>query len=81
MAAVLERLAGAAAQCGDWLSHADRVRALRDNFLVIEIAVFGFLVAGTHGWIVPLDEPNTTDFVSFLRRRQPCRCGHAGARL
>ena len=23
------------------------------------------MVAGTHGWIVPLDKPTTTDFVSF----------------
>ena len=33
--------------------------------LVLELAVFAFIVAGTHGWIVPLDAPNTTDFVSF----------------
>jgi hypothetical protein len=33
--------------------------------LAIEIAVFLFLVAGTHGWIVPLDRPTTTDFASF----------------
>jgi alpha-1,2-mannosyltransferase len=49
---------------GDWLSH-NRMRAYVIILLVIEIAVFSFLVAGTHGWIVPLDKPNTTDFVSF----------------
>ena len=49
---------------GDWLSH-NRMRAYVIILLVIEIAVFSFLVAGTHGWIVPLEKPNTTDFVSF----------------
>jgi alpha-1,2-mannosyltransferase len=33
--------------------------------LAIELAIFGFIVAGTHGWIVPLPRPTTTDFVSF----------------
>jgi alpha-1,2-mannosyltransferase len=33
--------------------------------MAIEVAMFVFMVAGTHGWIVPLDRPNSTDFVSF----------------
>src|SRR6187402_2590693 len=33
--------------------------------LAFELGMFAFLVAGTHGWIVPLDKPTTTDFVSF----------------
>src|SRR5579863_503610 len=33
--------------------------------LAIQLGVFGFIVAGTHGWIVPLPRPTTTDFVSF----------------
>jgi len=33
--------------------------------LAIEVALFAFLVAGTHGWITPLDKPTTTDFASF----------------
>src|SRR6516165_10155215 len=33
--------------------------------LAIEVACFLFLVAGTHGLIVPLDTPTSTDFVSF----------------
>jgi alpha-1,2-mannosyltransferase len=33
--------------------------------LTIQLAVFGFIVAGTHGWIVPLSRPTTTDFASF----------------
>jgi alpha-1,2-mannosyltransferase len=49
---------------GDWLNR-KRVHAYALILLVIEVAVFSFLVAGTHGWIVPLDQPNTTDFVSF----------------
>jgi alpha-1,2-mannosyltransferase len=34
-------------------------------FLAAELSVFLFMIAGTHGLIVPLDRPNTTDFVSF----------------
>ena len=33
--------------------------------LAIEIAVLLFMVAGTHGWIGPLERPTSTDFVSF----------------
>jgi hypothetical protein len=33
--------------------------------LAAEVMVFGFLAAGVHGWIVPLDRPVSTDFVSF----------------
>src|SRR5881394_2754190 len=33
--------------------------------LALELALFAFVVAGTHGWIVPLDQPTTTDFASF----------------
>jgi alpha-1,2-mannosyltransferase len=33
--------------------------------LAIESAVLLFLVAGTHGWITPLERPTTTDFASF----------------
>ena len=33
--------------------------------LAIEVSCFLFLVAGTHGLIVPLDAPTSTDFVSF----------------
>jgi alpha-1,2-mannosyltransferase len=51
-------------QSGDWLSTA-RLRLYVAILLAAELAVFCFIVAGTHGWIVPLDKPNTTDFVSF----------------
>src|SRR5439155_15897311 len=33
--------------------------------LALEAAVFLFIVAGTHGWMVPLERPTTTDFASF----------------
>jgi alpha-1,2-mannosyltransferase len=42
-----------------------RIRALAAILLAIELAGFAFLVAGTHGWIVKLPSPTTTDFVSF----------------
>ncbi len=32
---------------------------------VAELSLFLFFVAGAHGWIVPLDQPGSTDFVSF----------------
>src|ERR1700682_6072292 len=51
-------------RCEDWLTRR-RVRACALILLAIEIGIFSFLVAGTHGWIVPLDKPTTTDFVSF----------------
>jgi alpha-1,2-mannosyltransferase len=33
--------------------------------LVVEVTLFLFLAAGTHGLIVPLPKPTSTDFVSF----------------
>jgi hypothetical protein len=49
---------------GDWLNRA-RILACARILFVVEVAVFLFLIAGTHGWIVPLDHPLTTDFASF----------------
>ena len=43
----------------------DRVLAYCRVLLGVEAAVFLFLVAGTHGLIVPLAGPTSTDFVSF----------------
>ena len=63
MAAVLAR-ARAQLESGEWLSR-KRLHLYAVILLAAELAVFAFLVAGTHGWIVPLDKPNTTDFVSF----------------
>lgn len=42
-----------------------RVLAYCGILLALEAAIFLFLVAGTHGLIVPLGQPTTTDFVSF----------------
>jgi len=42
-----------------------RIRVGCSILLVIEIAVFLFMAAGTHGLIVPLPRPTSTDFVSF----------------
>ena len=63
MATVGSRLAAQLAS-GDWLSR-KRLRLYAAILLVAELAVFAFLIAGTHGWIVPLKTSTTTDFVSF----------------
>ena len=63
MAAVLARMAARLAS-GDWLDRS-RVRVYATILLTVEVAAFLFLIAGTHGWIVPLSTPTTTDFVSF----------------
>ncbi len=44
---------------------ADRVAAWSAILLAAECLTFLFFVAGTHGWIVKLAAPTTTDFVSF----------------
>ncbi|HEX4191808.1 MAG TPA: glycosyltransferase family 87 protein, partial [Stellaceae bacterium] len=49
---------------GDFLDRR-RVLVLGGVMLALELVVFLFLVAGTHGWIVPLERPTTTDFASF----------------
>ena len=42
-----------------------RVRLCCGVLLAIDLSVFLFMVAGTHGLIVPLAKPTSTDFVSF----------------
>jgi alpha-1,2-mannosyltransferase len=42
-----------------------RVLAYGGIALAIELVLFVFLIAGTHGFIVPLQQPTTTDFASF----------------
>ncbi|HEX5321646.1 MAG TPA: glycosyltransferase family 87 protein [Stellaceae bacterium] len=49
---------------GDWLDRR-RIGLFAAVLLAVELAFFAFIVAGTHGWIVPLEKPCTTDFVSF----------------
>jgi alpha-1,2-mannosyltransferase len=48
----------------NWLDR-PRIIALCAILLAVELGGFSFLVAGTHGWIVPLSGPASTDFVSF----------------
>jgi alpha-1,2-mannosyltransferase len=48
---------------GSWFDR-KRVRAAFAILFAVELAAFIFLVAGTHGLIVPVG-PTTTDFVSF----------------
>ena len=52
------------ARSGAWLTR-ERVRAYATIMIVIELAGFAFCVAGTHGLVVPLHRPVSTDFVSF----------------
>ena len=61
-------------QSGNWLS-TGRLRLYVAILFVAELAAFCFFVAGTHGWIVPLDKPNTTDFVSFYAAGQLADAG------
>jgi alpha-1,2-mannosyltransferase len=49
---------------GAWLDRR-RICAGAAILLALQLAGFLFIVAGTHGWIVPLPRPTTTDFVSF----------------
>jgi alpha-1,2-mannosyltransferase len=51
-------------KAGDFLDRR-RVLILGGVLLALELVVFLFLIAGTHGWIVPLERPTTTDFASF----------------
>jgi hypothetical protein len=45
--------------------------------LIAETAVTLWFVAGTHGWIVPLDTPLTTDFASFYAAGKLAAAGTA----
>src|SRR4029077_18881564 len=48
----------------DWLDRR-RLRLCCAVLLALELAIFLVLIAGTHGWIVPLEHATTTDFASF----------------
>lgn len=47
-----------------WLSR-ERLLAWCRALLMLEVIVAAFFVAGTHGLIAPLNQPTSTDFVSF----------------
>lgn len=53
------------ARWADELLNREPIHAAGLVFLAVELAIFLFMTAGTHGMIVPLDRPSTTDFVSF----------------
>lgn len=53
------------AERGSSLLAPPRLFLLSGLLLAAELALFVFLAAGTHGWIVPLKTPTSTDFVSF----------------
>jgi alpha-1,2-mannosyltransferase len=50
---------------GDWLDR-ERLVGYSRIALIVEILGFLFIVAGTHGLIVKMDNPTTTDYVSFF---------------
>ena len=54
-----------------------RLDAYARILFVIELAVFIFFVLGTHGMIIPLDKPTSTDFVSFYAAGLLTAQGHA----
>ncbi len=49
---------------GGWLTRR-RICVYAALLLCLEVAGLAWFVAGTHGWIVPLRRPVSTDFVSF----------------
>ena len=49
---------------GAWLDRR-RIRIAAVTLLLLQLAMFLFIAAGTQGWIVKLKGPTTTDFVSF----------------
>jgi len=53
-----------ALKSGDWLNPR-RITAYAAILVAFELLAFLFVTAGTYGLVVPLDRPNTTDFVSF----------------
>jgi alpha-1,2-mannosyltransferase len=63
---------------GDWLNRR-RITVYAAILLAFEVMAFLFIVAGTHGWIVPLKDPNTTDFVSFYAAGSLADQGNAAA--
>jgi hypothetical protein len=67
-----------ALETGDWLNRR-RVTAYSAILLAFEVFAFLFCVAGTHGWIIPLNKPNTTDFVSFYAAGSLADQGNAQA--
>ena len=60
---------------GSYLSR-PRLIAWAWILIVLQTITALFFVAGTHGWIVPLDRPTTTDFSSFYAAGTLALSGH-----
>lgn len=73
MGTSLRRVIGSGCESHGWagllrlakLLSRERILAYCRVLLAIEVALFLLMIAGTHGWIVPLDRPTSTDFASF----------------
>ncbi|MDR3535583.1 MAG: glycosyltransferase family 87 protein [Acetobacteraceae bacterium] len=65
-----------ALRSGSWLGR-ERIRGYALVLLVIELACFAFLAAGTHGWIVQLERPTAGDFLSFYAAGRLANAGTA----
>ena len=61
---------------GLWLTP-KRLQTFGLSLLTFEIVMFAFFVAGTHGLIVPLSGPVSTDFVSFYGAGTLANTGNA----
>lgn len=61
---------------GEAFSHS-RVQRLAGAFLFFQLCVGVFFIAGTHGLIVPLAKPASTDFVSYYAAGKLSLSGHA----
>jgi hypothetical protein len=66
------------ARSGAWLNRR-RAVAYGGILLALELIAFLFLIAGAHGWIVPLDKVTTTDFASFYAAGDLANAGTAAA--
>ena len=58
---------------------ASRIRAYCTILLLVECLLLAFFAAGTHGWIVSLQTPTTTDFASFYAAGALAWSGHAAS--
>ena len=65
-------------RAGTWLTY-DRIKLYIGVLLIFEMVMLAFFAAGTHGLIVPLAGPNTTDFVSFYAAGRLANAGNAPA--
>ena len=60
---------------GGWLTN-ERMAAYAWILLICELLGFAFFVAGTHGLIVPLPHPTSSDFVGYYAAGRLADAGH-----